>query len=81
MNVTLEDVVSVVASHVAKSPGLNAPIDADTSLYDNGLIDSFGVLEVIAAIETAAGVPIPDGALAPDDFESPRTLFLRLKAL
>jgi acyl carrier protein len=82
MNVSLESVVEVVSGFVGRTRGkLPRPINADTRLFQEGLIDSFGLVELILEIEKAAGGAIPEGALLPDDFESPRVLHSRLEEI
>ncbi len=80
MNIALESVVQVVDRHVARARGRKlGSIDADTPLFQQGLIDSFGLAELLIELEKLAGEPIPEGALVPDDFESPRVLHHRLQ--
>jgi acyl carrier protein len=79
---TLELVVAAVSNQVRRSRGkLKEPVGPDTKLFQDGLIDSFGLVELQAQLEKLSGKAIPEGELMPDDFESPRTLFARLKDL
>jgi acyl carrier protein len=79
---TLEGVVSAVAEHVGRAHGkLKVPVGPDSNLFQDGLIDSFGLVELQAQLEKLAGKPLPEGELTPDDFESPRVLYVRLKEL
>jgi acyl carrier protein len=48
--------------------GLLPPDDA--SLVEEGILDSFGLAELVALIEGAYGVKVPDGDIALDTFES-----------
>jgi nucleoside-diphosphate-sugar epimerase/acyl carrier protein len=50
------------------------PIDADTYLFDDGLIDSLKILQLIAFIETEIGRTIPDTDVVMDHFRSVRTM-------
>ncbi len=80
MMLTLDSVVAAVAERVGRSRGkLKEPIGPDTKLFQDGLIDSFGLVELQADLEKKSGEAIPEGELTPDDFESPRVLFGRLK--
>jgi acyl carrier protein len=82
MMMTLDAVIAVVAHFVTRTRGAQKrAMGADTKLFQEGLLDSFGVVELSAELERAAGAPIPEGELIPDDFESPRTLFERLQQL
>ncbi len=42
----------------------------DTSLIDQGIVDSTGVLEVIGFIETTFGVTVADEEMLPDNLDS-----------
>jgi acyl carrier protein len=82
MSLTQETVIAVVSGFVSRTRGKQKQtISADTKLFQEGLIDSFGIVELIAELERAGGKPIPEGDLMPDDFESPRVLFNRLQEL
>jgi acyl carrier protein len=52
---------------VAKAP---VPDDDDASLFDAGVVDSFGLLEFIAELEEKFGVKVPDEELTPRKFET-----------
>ncbi len=45
-------------------------IDVDTSLLDQGVIDSTGVLEVIGFIEETFGITVEDTELLPENLDS-----------
>jgi acyl carrier protein len=80
--VTLESVVAVIAAYAKQSRGrLEKPIGPDTKMFQDGLIDSFGFVELLAQLEKISGQVFPEGELTPDDFESPRILYARLKEL
>ncbi len=79
---TLEAVVGAVAEQVVRQRGkVKEPIGPDTKLFQDGLIDSFGLVELQTHLERLAGKALPEGELMPDDFESPRVLHARLKEL
>ncbi len=40
------------------------------SLFDRGLIDSMGLLDIISFIENQTGVVVPDDDVAPENFET-----------
>jgi acyl carrier protein len=52
--------------------GANAPlvIDLNQSLFDAGVLDSFGLPELVSALEKTFAITIPDGDLASHTFES-----------
>ncbi len=82
MDCDLAQVLRVVAGFVARTRGVSeADVTVLTRLLEAGLIDSFGVAELIAELEEALGTTLPEGALLPQDFESPEVLFERLRQL
>jgi acyl carrier protein len=46
------------------------PDDPDASLFDLGVIDSFGLMDAVAQLEEALGVKVPDSDLNPRRFET-----------
>ena len=42
----------------------------DASLLDNGIIDSTGVLEVIAFLESTFAIQVEDAEMVPDNLDS-----------
>ena len=53
-------------------PGVT--VDADTPLFEGGLIDSIRVLELIAWTEDAIGAVIPDSRIRMDNFRTIRRI-------
>jgi acyl carrier protein len=47
-----------------------ASLHDDTSLLDRGIVDSTGVLEVIAFLETEFGIRIADEEMLPENLDS-----------
>jgi acyl carrier protein len=45
-------------------------LEVDTSLLDQGIIDSTGVLEVIGFIEETFGITVEDSELLPENLDS-----------
>jgi acyl carrier protein len=48
----------------------DAEIDNDQSLLESGVIDSTGVLEVIAFLESTFGIAIADEEIIPENLDS-----------
>jgi len=48
----------------------NMPLDDDVSLLESGVIDSLGILDIVAFLEESFGVKIGDEELLPGNFES-----------
>ena len=53
----------------AESQGITLPGESD-SLFDQRVLDSFGLLEFIAFLEETFAIKIPDDDLTPDRFET-----------
>lgn len=80
--ITLERVVSVVESFVTRTRGRPAaPLGADTALMREGHVDSFGMAELTAHVESELGLQLEAGSLIPEDFETPRVLYERIREL
>jgi acyl carrier protein len=47
-----------------------ASLEDGTSLLEQGIVDSTGVLEVIGFIETAFGITVEDSEMLPDNLDS-----------
>ncbi|NTV50335.1 MAG: acyl carrier protein [Geobacteraceae bacterium] len=46
----------------------------DESFLENGIIDSTGILEVVAWIEETFGIRVPDSDLLPENFDTVQRL-------
>ena len=46
------------------------PDDVDASLFELGVLDSFGLMDAVARLEEAFGVKVPDADLTPRRFET-----------
>lgn len=47
-----------------------AMLDDDTSLLGTGVVDSTGVLEVVAFLEETFGIAVPDADIVPDNLDT-----------
>lgn len=54
----IEFVTTLVRTR-SKAPGTATPIDDSTLLFESGVIDSLGILELMAFVERSSGHPIP----------------------
>ncbi|MBI3837589.1 MAG: acyl carrier protein [Planctomycetia bacterium] len=82
MDVTLDATLAVVRSFAERKRGKAATsIQAGTALLRDGYLDSFALVELIAELEKRLELSLPDGALIPEDFETPQVLFDRLREL
>ncbi len=65
---TMERIVALL-SQIADVQGVALPTDPE-SLFDAGVLDSFGLLEFLTAVEEELGIKIPDEDLVPSNFET-----------
>ena len=54
--------------------GRDLPVDPDTYLFDEGLVDSLGILKLIAFLELRIGRPIADKEVVMEHFRTVRTI-------
>ena len=53
----------------------------EDSLVDDGLIDSFDILQIISALNDAYDISIPASEIIPANFNSAKTLYEMVKRL
>jgi acyl carrier protein len=68
----LEDLVAYINRELLKGRG--APIAPDTPLFEDSLIDSLNILQLIAFVEVRLGRAIPDHDIVMDRFRTPRRI-------
>ncbi len=78
MQVSPERVLDIVSVFVSQKKGPGRQIAWDTPLLQQGHLDSFALIELIGELEKSLQITLPDGALIPEDFETPRVLCDRL---
>lgn len=64
---TTQDTIRQTLAPLALAP---LPDDEDASLFELGVIDSFGLMDAVARLEEAFGVKVPDADLNPRRFET-----------
>jgi acyl carrier protein len=50
--------------------GEDRPLERDVSLFDQGIVDSTGILELINYLEERYGVKVQDGELLPENLDT-----------
>lgn len=45
-------------------------LDEDESFLEAGVVDSLGVVELVAFVEETYGIDVPDDDIVPDNFDS-----------
>lgn len=63
----LDQKIRKALAKVAKAP---VPADADASLFDTGVLDSFDLVDFVADLEKEFKIRVPDNDLRPSKFES-----------
>jgi acyl carrier protein len=63
-----EKIREFVLSYFVKDAGLE--LNDDTSFLEEGIIDSTGVMELVAFIEETFGIRLEDEEIIPDNFDS-----------
>lgn len=66
----MSDVATRLRKVIASVANKPAPADDDESLFESGLLDSFALPDLVAAIEKEFSVKIPDSDLNPRKFDS-----------
>ena len=61
------DQVRTIVGELAQA---HIPADAGASLFDAGVIDSFGVMDLVGRLEQAFGIKVPDAEMIPTRFET-----------
>jgi acyl carrier protein len=58
------------------------PYSDDTSFLEEGIIDSMGIMELVAFVDDNFGIKVEDEELVPDNFDSVSRVagYIRLKA-
>jgi acyl carrier protein len=59
--------IAAIVQAVSRTKGA---LDPAESLFDSGVLDSFALPELVAALEQEFGIKIPDADLNADTFES-----------
>ena len=68
MSVTA-DVEQFILSELSQGRGITA-VDPDDNLLAKGIVDSHGVMELVAFLEERYGISVRDEDLTPENFES-----------
>jgi acyl carrier protein len=68
MSVTT-DVEQFIVSELSQGRGITA-IDPSDNLLAKGIVDSHGVMELVAFLEERYGISVRDEDLTPENFES-----------
>ncbi|MEO8592449.1 MAG: phosphopantetheine-binding protein [Candidatus Solibacter sp.] len=60
----------VLAGLIRTASNKDVTFELDESLFDSGVLDSFALADLVAAIEKEFHISIPDSDLSPRKFES-----------
>jgi acyl carrier protein len=64
----IDQIVSFVNNYFIKESGI--VLKLDTSFLDKGIIDSTGVIELVAYLETTFNIRVEDEEIIPDNLDS-----------
>ena len=53
----------------------------ETALIDNGILDSFDILQIISALNEEYDISIPASEIVPDNFNSAKSLWAMVERL
>ena len=66
----MEETIRVFVSERFKATIGKTAIGSDTPLFSSGIVDSFGVLELIAFLEQTYGITVADEEIVPENLDS-----------
>jgi acyl carrier protein len=66
--------IEIVRAKVSDVAQAAVPEDVDASLFESGVIDSWGVMDLVGQLEEAFGVKVPDADMIPKKFETLRRI-------
>jgi acyl carrier protein len=67
LKMTKRERILAIVQQVAQKP---VPADPQESLFESGVLDSFGLPDMVSALEKEFGVKVPDADLNPRKFDS-----------
>jgi acyl carrier protein len=63
-------ILEIVRRVASKAAGKKVDPAPDESLFDSGLLDSFSLTDLVAALESEFSIRVPDADLTPRKFDS-----------
>lgn len=68
----MDTILNVIRTYIVENFlfGDDSELDVSTSFLGNGIIDSTGILELVAFLETEFSIKIQDEELLPDNLDS-----------
>ena len=71
---TISDSIKKFITAELVQDDIGEPIEDDTPLIDNGVIDSLGVMKLIAYLEETFAITVARDDLVPENFETPKLI-------
>ena len=65
----MSDVEQFILAELARGRGVKS-IERDESLLTTGIVDSHGVMELVAFLEQRYGISVDDADLTPENFDN-----------
>jgi acyl carrier protein len=79
---TPAQIAEIVGRFLSRTRGIGSDaVQPSTALLREGLLDSFSLVELMLDLEQALGVTLQEGALLPEDFDTPQVLCERIQQL
>lgn len=69
----MENIRNLIRSYIAENilfSGNGYPYADDTSFLEEGIVDSMGIMELVAFVEDEFNTKVEDEELVPDNFDS-----------
>ena len=66
----IDELIGLIRSELR----VDVPLDEQTPLLSSGIIDSFGVVTLLGAIEDRFGVVLDEAELSAETFDTPRQI-------
>lgn len=83
--IAMQDIESLIREYIAMNILFSEngyPYTDDASFLEHGIVDSMGIMELVAFVDEEFGIAVEDQELVPDNFDSISRLasYIRFKA-
>ncbi|MCF3102558.1 acyl carrier protein [Streptomyces roseoverticillatus] len=73
---TVEELCTLISSKITWGRGEEPQqLSPDTPLLEQGLLDSLSIMQIVAALDSQAGIVLPDTEIVAANFRSPQALW------
>ncbi|GAA0488068.1 acyl carrier protein [Streptomyces sp. NPDC046215] len=79
---TVEDLCALISSKITWGRGEDPQqLKPDTPLLEMGLLDSLAIMQIVTALDSEAGLVLPDTEIVAANFRSPNALWSVLEGI